>query len=51
MGKIYKSSLELVGHTPLLEPQRFNKASKEKSWSNWTCSTLPDLPKTVSPKL
>lgn len=25
MGKIYKSSLELVGHTPLLEPVRFSK--------------------------
>ena len=30
MGKIYKSSLELVGHTPLLEPQRFNKKSGVK---------------------
>lgn len=30
MGKIYKSSLELVGHTPLLEPQRFNKKAGVK---------------------
>lgn len=25
MGKIYTSALELVGHTPLLQPERFNK--------------------------
>ena len=25
MGKVYTSALELVGHTPLLQPERFNK--------------------------
>ncbi len=30
MGKIYKSSLELIGHTPLLEPVRFSKKAGVK---------------------